>query len=108
MKEIWKSIRRTPYQTGAAFLVLFFTLLLSTTLFLALSFLYGLLGYVETRPQVTAYFQNKVSENDIFKIRSALVETGKVQSVKYVSKEDAFKIYKELNKDNPTLLEMVS
>lgn len=108
MNEVLTSVRRTPYQSSAAFLVLFFTLFLATALFMSLSFFYGLLGYVETRPQVNAYFQAKTPPEDIFKIRDELTNSGKVLSIKYISKEDAFKIYKELNKDNPLLLEMVS
>lgn len=108
MSEILTSIRRTPYQSMAAFMVLFFTLFLSGALFIAMSFLNGMLGYIETRPQVTAYFQVKTPENDIFKVRDALMQSGKVLSIKYVSKEQAFQIYKALNKDNPLLLEMIS
>lgn len=108
MNSVLTSIRRTPYQSGAAFLVLFFTLFVSTFLFMSLVFLYGLLGYVESRPQVTAYFQNKTTQEEILKIRTELINSQKVQSVKYVSKEEAFSIYQKLNKDNPLLLEMVS
>ena len=108
MKNILISLRRTPYQTLSSFLVLFFTLFLSVALFVSLSFLYGILGYIETRPQVTVYFQTKTSEADIFKTRDELDKSGKVLSMKYISKDDAFKIYKDLNKDNPLLLEMVS
>lgn len=108
MREILTSLRRTPYQTLSAFLVLFFSLFLSVALFVTLSFLYGILGYIETRPQVTAYFQTKTTEEDIFKVRDELTQSGKVLSIKYISKDEAFKIYKELNKDNPLLLEMVS
>ena len=108
MRDILTSIRRTPYQSLAAFMVLFFTLFLSLVLFVALTFLYGLLGYVETRPQVTAYFQSKTPEADIIKIREDLIDSGKVLDVKYVSKAEAYNIYKQLNKDNPLLLEMVS
>ena len=108
MREILISLRRTPYQTLSAFLVLFFSLFLSIALFITLSFLYGILGYIETRPQVTAYFQTKTTESDIFKVRDELTQSGKVLSIKYISKDEAFKIYKNLNKDNPLLLEMVS
>lgn len=108
MNEILTSIRRTPYQSLSAFLVLFFSLFLTVTLFVSLSFLYGILGYIETRPQVTAYFQTKTAESDIFKIRDELNQSGKVLSIKYISKNEAFEIYKNLNKDNPLLLEMVS
>ena len=108
MKELFQSVRRTPYQSVAIFLVLFFTLFLSTAIFIALSFFHSFLTYIETRPQVTVYFQNKASTKEIFKLRDDLTSSGKILSIKYVSKEDAFKIYKELNKDDPLLLEMVS
>ncbi|NTU46171.1 hypothetical protein HGA88_00945 [Candidatus Roizmanbacteria bacterium] len=101
-------MRRSPYQSLAGFLVLFFTLFLSGILLISISSLNGLLDYVETRPQVTVYFQSKAEEAGIFKIRDDLMSTGKVLSLKYISKSDAFKSYKELNKDNPLLLEMVS
>jgi cell division transport system permease protein len=108
MKEIWTSIRRTPYQSLSAFLILFFTLFLTLILFVSLTYLYGALNYLETKPQVTVYFQNKTEEKQIFKIREELINSGKVLNIKYISKNEAFKIYKELNKDNPLLLEMVS
>jgi cell division transport system permease protein len=108
MKEIIISIKRAPYQSLAAFMVLFFTLFLSVILFVSMSFLYGFLGYIETRPQVTAYFQPKTPESDIFSIREQLLNSGKVLSIKYITKNEAFQVYKNLNKDNPLLLEMVS
>lgn len=108
MSELISSLKRTPYQTSAAFLVLLFALLLSGILFTSLSFLYGLLHYVETRPQVIVYFQPKTTESDIFKIRDDIMSSGKVASTKYVTKQDAYKIYKDIAKDNPLLLEMTS
>ena len=108
MRDIWTSIRRTPYQSFSAFLILFFTLFLTLILFVSLTFLYGTLNYLETKPQVTVYFQNKTPENQIFKVRDELMSSGKVLNIKYISKNDAFNIYKQLNKDNPLLLEMVS
>ncbi len=108
MSEIWTSIRRTPYQSLASFLILFFTLFLSLFFFNLTSFFNGMLSYVETKPQVTVYFQNQTKEDDIFKIRDSMVSSGKVLSVKYISKQDALKIYRDLNKNNPLLLEMVT
>ena len=72
MKEVLTSIRRTPYQSLAAFLILFFTLFFSSVMFVSLAFLYGLLGYVETRPQVTVYFQSNAKEEEIFSLREKL------------------------------------
>jgi len=108
MKDVISSLKRTPYQTSAAFLVLLFTLMLSGILFVSLSFLSGLLQYVETRPQVMVYFQSKAQEGTILKVRDELMSSGKVASVKYVSKQQAFNIYKNSTKDNPLLLAMTS
>lgn len=108
MNEIWTSIRRTPYQSFSAFLILFFTFFLTLILFVSLAFLYGTLNYLETKPQVTVYFQKKTPENNIFKVRDELMSSGKVLNIKYISKNDAYNIYKQLNKDNPLLLDMVS
>ena len=108
MKEIISSIKRTPYQSLTAFLVLLLTLFLSLMLFVSLSFINSGLSYLETRPQVTIYFQVKTSEKDIFKVRDELNTSGKVSSIKYISQKDAFNIYKNMNKDNPLLLEMVT
>lgn len=108
MKQLLISIRRTPYQSLAVFSSLFLTLFLSLLLVFCLNFLYGLLGYVESRPQVTIYFQNETSEPSILKVKNELEKSGKVESVKYMSKNDAYALYKQLNKDNPLLLEMVT
>ncbi len=108
MSDILTSLRRTPYQTFAAFSVLFFTLLLSGLMFISLSFLQSLLEYVETRPRIIVYFQTKASEEEIFAVRDAVEELGKTENITYVSKTEAFNIYKEFTKNDPLLLEMTS
>lgn len=108
MNNIFKSVRRTPYQSLAAFLILFLTLFMALFFFHLTSFFYGFLAYLETKPQVTVYFKTETPESDILKLKSTIVNSGKSLSVKYVSREEALKIYRGLNKDNPLLLEMVS
>lgn len=108
MKEIFNSVRRTPYQSIASFLILFLTLFLALFFFNLISFFYALLSYVETKPQVTVYFKPETPESEIFKIRQTIINSGKTSSVNYISKTKALEIYRELNKDNPLLLETVS
>ncbi len=108
MNEILTSLRRTPYQTFAALSVLFFTLLLSGLLFISLTFLQGLLDYVETRPRIIVYFQVKAEEEQIFAVRDQLEATGKIADITYVSKDKAFEIYKEFTQNDPLLVEMTS
>lgn len=108
MKDIFLSIKRTPYQSLASFLILFLTLTLSLFIFTIHAFFYGILGYVETRPQVVAYFNVNTKEKDILAIKNELASSGKTSQISYISQAEALSIYKELNKDNPLLLEMVS
>jgi len=108
MRDFLISIKRTPFQSAASFLVLFFSLFLSFFLLFSLAFFEGILAYLETRPQIIAYFQPKTNENEIFKIRDELVSSGKVLSIKYTNQKEAFENYKKMNQDNPLLLEMVS
>ena len=107
-KTTWRNIRRSPYQAFAAVLVM-------TLTFLFISFFTFLLfgsakaiSYFESRPQVTAFFKNEVKQGDIDNLKNELMATGKVAGAKFVSKDDALKIYREQNKSDPLLLELVT
>lgn len=103
-----RNIRRTPYQALTASMVMFLTfLVLSVFLILAYSS-QTVLRYYESKPQAIAFFKDNTSSDDVEAIKNALVSTGKVKSLKYVSKQEALEIYKERNKTNPTLLELVT
>lgn len=108
MNTIFQSIRRTPYQSFTSFLILFFTLFMALFFFYLTSFFYAVLAHIEAKPQVTVYFKTDASESDILKVKNALIKSGKPSSVTALSREDALRIYRSLNKDNPLLLEMVS
>lgn len=101
-------MRRTPYQALAASMVMFFTFL-TLLLFLILAYTsQKILAYYESKPQTIAFFKDNTSDADIKAISGALNQTGKVTNLKYVSKDDALQIYKDRNKDNPQLLELVT
>ncbi len=108
MKTFLSLFKRTPYQSFASIVILFFTLLLALFFFNIVSFFYGVLSYVETRPQVIAYFKVETPEDKVMEIKQQIEKSGKTSSVVYVSKKQALEIYKGLNKDNPLLVEMVS
>lgn len=107
-KTTCRNIRRSPYQAIAAVLVM-------TLTFLVISFFTFLLlgssraiSYFESRPQVTAFFKNEAKQADIDKLKNELKATSIVSNTKFVSKEDALKIYREQNRDDPLLLELVT
>lgn len=108
LKTMWHNIRRSPYQALAAIMVMMLT-------FLAVSFLTFLIfgsakaiNYFESKPQVTAFFKNDTKQSDINDLEIKLRNTESIASVKFVSKEEALKIYQEQNKDDPLLLDLVT
>lgn len=104
----FKNIRRSPYQSIAAVLILTLTLF-TAQVFILLSFGSNrVLEYFETRPQVTAFFSDEVLESDIVALQQSFQQRSYVSGATYVSKEEALEIYKKQNEDDPLLLEMVT
>ena len=108
LQTAWNHIRRSPYQSLVALGVMFLAFFLSSVVILVASGSQEILSYFETRPQVTAFFEDEVSPDQVELLKGTLLQTGKVKEVRYVSKEEALVIYQEQNRDDPLLLEMVT
>jgi cell division transport system permease protein len=103
-------LRRTPYQNAAAILTLTITLFVFGIVVVLGAGSAVVLTHFETRPQVTAFFKTDIAltESQIDDLKTRLVSTGRVASVKYISKQEALAIYQGLFKDDPILLELVT
>jgi len=105
---MWYHVRRSPYQALAAILIMTLTFLtISVFTFLILGS-HKVLGFFESKPQVTVFFKDQTKKSDIDQLQQQLQTTGKVSEIKYISKEQALQIYKEQNKNDPLLLELVT
>lgn len=103
-----RNIRRTPYQAIAASMVMFLTFL-ALTIFLVLGISsQKILVYFEQKPQVIAFFKENTTDSDVTAISQALRQSGKVASLRYVNKEEALKIYRQRNQNDPRMLELVT
>lgn len=103
-----RNIRRSPFQAIAASMVMFlafFVLLIFTMLTFGSQLI---LKYYESKPQAIAFFKDGTTNADINAIRNALHQESKVISTKFVSKDEALNIYRQRNKNDPTLLELVT
>ncbi len=104
----WQHIRRAPFQSFTAILVMWLNYFM-TSLLISVILVFGvLLNYFETRPEVTAFLKDSATEASIQSLQQEVETAEGISEVRFVSKEQAFKIYQEQNKDNPLLLEMVS
>lgn len=107
-QHTWHHIRRSPYQALAAIAIMTLTLFI-TSLFLFITFgMQKALDFVEGQPQLIIFFQDEATQKQIDELKEKLNATGKVASQKYISKEEALQIYREQNKDDPLLLELVT
>lgn len=103
-----RNIRRSPFQAIAASMIMFFTFFALSLFIILAAGSELILKYYEGKPQVIAFFKDGTTEGDITAIQNALLQTEKVSSTKYLSKEDALRIYRERNKNDPALLELVT
>lgn len=103
-----KHIRRSPYQSLAAVFMTSITFYIVSVFALVVLGAHSMLGYFESRPQVTAFFKDTVSSSDIEALKNSINSTVSVEEIRYISKEDALEIYRRQNTDNPLLLEMVT
>ncbi len=107
-KTTWKNIRRSPYQALAAIFIMTLTFLIVSFFTFILYGSHQIISFLESKPQVTAFFENETKQEDINSLENQIRTNEKVASVKYVSKDEALKIYQEQNKDDPLLLDLVT
>ncbi len=108
LSTAWKHIRRSPYQAIAAIFIMaqtFFVVSAFTFLFIG-SFI--VIRYYESLPQLRAFFTDEAKIEEIQALEKELRNSGKVRSIEYVDKEQAFQRYKQLFKDDPLMLEFVT
>ena len=104
----WRNIRRSPYQALAAISIMTLTFLVVSFFTFLLAGSSKIINYFESKPQVTAFFNNEAKQSDINALENKLSATNKTSSIKFVSKQDALKIYREQNKNDPLLLDLVT
>lgn len=107
-KTAWHHLRRSPFQSLAAVLVMtvsFFCL----SLFLFINDgMSSVLGYFETKPEITIFLKDGLDRTTVENVQKELMNFPEIREIRFISKEEALNIYKEQNKDNPLLTEMVT
>ncbi len=108
IKFVKRNIRRSPFQALAASMVMFLTFFVTLTFLLLAAGSQEILRFYESKPQAIAFFKDGTTPEDVSAIQSALKSEQRVTKIKYVSKEEALQIYRERNKNDPALLELVT
>ena len=108
INTVSKYIRRSPYQALSAMAIMSLTFFAISVFAILTIISIRFISYFESRPQLTIFFKESASRADISNLEKSLQSTGKTSSVEYISKEDALKIYKQQNKSDPILLDLVT
>ncbi len=108
IKTTWHHIRRSPFQSLIALVVMTLSFFVMSLFVFTNTGLSSVLNYFETKPEITLFLKDGLDKTTIEGIQKELSNYKNVKEIKYVSKEKALEIYKEQNKDNPLLTEMVT
>lgn len=107
-KTALEYIRRHKWLTVTSVLVMTLTFFLTSIFVVAAFGSNKILKELEARPQITAYFKDDATEQEILAVKDKLEATGLTSTVTYVSKEEALTIFMGLSQENPALLEGIS
>jgi len=88
------------------------------TMVIALSVFLGLILFnvmtskaielIQDKIDISVYFKNTTSEDDILNIKQSLETLPEVKEVQYVSKDKALEIFKENHKNDETILQAIN
>lgn len=95
--------KRNIWLSTATIAVLVLVLIVFAFLYLFNIFTTTVITSVQNKIDISVYFKDTTSEDDVLRIREALKEMSEVKTVEYVSKEKALEIFKEKHKDDETI-----
>jgi cell division transport system permease protein len=108
LKNAWHHIRRSPFQSLIAIIVMTISFFSLSFFVVVSSGMSSVLSYFETKPEITLFLKDGLDQSTVEGIQKELSNYPNIREIKFISKDKALSIYKEQNKDNPMLTEMVT
>jgi len=102
------NVKRSGWSTATSILVMTLTFFVASLFIISAYISNIVLSYLESRAQITAFFRDSATEENIFGFKATLEQTNLTAEVTYISKEEALKIYMGQHKSEPLLLESIS
>jgi len=110
--KVWKMlknyIQKERLMTVSNILVIAVTFLLLGIFIQVVVLSQTMLKYLEDQAQITVFFKDEFGEDKIIPFKDSLLSDMRISEVNYISKEEALKIFKDINQDQPVLLESIS
>jgi len=101
-------IQKERLMTVSNLLVMWVTFLLLGIFIEVIVLSQTMLKYLEDQAQITVFFKDEFGEDKIIAFKDSLLSDERISEVTYISKEEALKIFKDINQDQPVLLESIS
>lgn len=108
IKNGWSAFWRNIALSLATIFIMVTVLTLVAFLFFLNQLSDILIADVEEKVDVSVYFKEDTSEDDIVQVKAEITKIAQVREVEYVSKEDAFNVFLERHKDDPVLIESLT
>jgi len=105
IKYGFQSFVRNGLLSSATIAVMTLTLLLCAGLIIFGSAGKTVLSNLQSKIDISVYFKNNVSENQILAIKKNLEKLDEVDSIDYISQDDALAIFKERHNDDKIILQ---
>ncbi|HEX8923335.1 MAG TPA: ABC transporter permease [Patescibacteria group bacterium] len=104
----WHHIRRSPFQSLVAIFIMFLCFFVVSSYLIVSNGMSSVLRYFETKPEVTIFLKDGLDKATVENLQKEIAAYPNIKEIKFISKEDALQIYKDQNKNNPMLTEMVT
>ena len=108
MKATKRNIRRNGFLSVSTVFVIMIIFSISTLFIAGAVIARQGIQFYEKKAQVMVFFNRETSEEEIFDFRDKINNPAYVESIEYVSQEDAFELYKEDFKDDQDLIDTIT
>ncbi len=108
LSTTWHHIRRSPFQSVGAIFIMTLSFFVLTSFIIVSNGLSQVLRYFENKPEITLFLKDGLDKPTVEGIEKEISQYPNIKSIKFISKDEALSIYRDQNKDNPLLLEMVN
>lgn len=99
----WQGLRRNNWLFLACISTLVISLMIFTSIILINHTANTVISFLKEKVDVSLYFKPEIPEEDVLKVRNLLIGWEEIESVDYVSKEEALKEFQQQISSNETL-----
>jgi len=101
LKSGWTNLKRQGFLTLATTVVIFVAVVLGTSLFIFQGGVSFLTTAIKDKIDVSVYFNEQVSREEILQIREEVAKLNEVNEVNYVSPEEAYENFVKTHENDP-------